>query len=36
MSRRNMAIARLIFIATLLLAATAQAQTRAWLDRDRT
>ena len=35
MSRRNMAIARLIFIATLLLAATAQAQTRAWLDRDR-
>jgi hypothetical protein len=35
MSRRNILIARLIFIATLLLVANVQAQTRAWLDRDR-
>ena len=35
MSCRNMRIARLIFTATLLLATTAQAQTRAWLNRDR-
>jgi hypothetical protein len=36
MPRRNVLIARLILAVTLLLlAVTAQAQTRAWLDRDR-
>jgi hypothetical protein len=36
MPRRNVLIARLILAVTLLLlAAAAQAQTRAWLDRDR-